>query len=101
MPVLLLLTCVVNLPRLDLQRVLLLEPLLLESSVVGAVKLRMIVQVMLEFGTQGMLGVVLVARTVVATRRMKTVLVTPIVTKISLFAESKVTVLENNHLNIN
>ena len=75
--------------------------LILDDNVVEAVPLRMIVQVMLEFGTQGMLGVVLVARTVVATRRMKTVLVTPIVTKISLFAESKVTVLENNHLNIN
>jgi hypothetical protein len=89
-----------NLSRLDLQLKRTLDLILLESSVVRAVRLRMIVQVLLEFGTQGMLGVVLVARTVVVIRHIKTVLVTPIVTKISLFADSKDTVLENNHLKI-
>ena len=55
----------------------------------------MIVPVMLEFGTQGMLGVVLNAMAVVVTRSIKIVNATPIVTKLRLFVDGKDTVLEN------
>ena len=66
-----------------------------DDNVVEAVQLRMIVPVMLEFGTQGMLGVVLNAMAVVVTLSIKIVNATPIVTKLRLFVDGKDTVLEN------
>jgi len=69
--------------------------LILDNNVVDAVQLRMIVQVMLEFGTQGMLGVVLNAVAVVVTLSIKIVNATPIVTKLRLFVDGKDTVLES------
>ena len=66
-----------------------------DNNVVEAVQLRMIVPVLLEFGTQGMLGVVLNAMAVVVTLSIKIVNATPIVTEPRLFVESKDTVLEN------
>ena len=66
-----------------------------DDNVVEVVQLRMIVPVMLEFGTQGMLGVVLNAMAVVVTLSIKIVNATPIVTKLRLFVDGKDTVLEN------
>ena len=65
------------------------------DNVVEAVPLRMIVPVMLEFGTQGMLGVVLNAIAVVVTLSIKIVNAIPIVTKLRLFVDDKDTVLES------
>ena len=78
-----------------LRKIFLLRILLDDDNVVEAVQRRMIVPVMLEFGTQGMLGVVLNAVAVVVTRSIKIVNGTPIVTKLRLFVDGKDTVLEN------
>ena len=68
-----------------------------DNNVVEAVQLRMIVPVMLEFGTQGMLGVVLNAMAVVVTLSIKIVNATPIVTELRLFVDGKDTVLESRN----
>ena len=77
-----------------LRKIVLLR-ILDDHNVVEAVPLRMIVPVMLEFGTQGMLGVVLNAMAVVVTLSIKIVNATPIVTKLRLFVDGKDTVLES------
>ena len=68
-----------------------------DNNVVEAVPLRMIVPVLLEFGTQGMLGVVLNAMAVVVTLSIKIVNAIPIVTEPRLFVDGKDTVLENRN----